>query len=80
MCKDREFRDEAKGKMYRYRPPMGEDDLLFIAKIFFVSLWMGSMVCDDIILKIKYIDMFCKIFRPQIAEKISHICRITHIR
>lgn len=59
MCKDREFRDEAKGKMYRYRPPIGEDDLL---------------------LKIKYIDMFCKIFRPQIAEKISHICRITHIR
>lgn len=41
MCKDTEFRDEAKGKMYRYRPPMGEDDLLFIAKIFFVSLWMG---------------------------------------
>lgn len=41
MCKDTEFRDEAKGKMYRYRTPIGEDDLLFIAKIFFVSLWMG---------------------------------------
>lgn len=45
MCKDTEFRDEAKGKMYRYRPPIGEDDLLFIAKNIFRLLVDGLQGC-----------------------------------